>query len=143
MKVSPGGKHIAWMARGDGVLNLWLAPLERRSGAMRSRSQCKTAEKIRSGVLEGTNIPGARQLTAVPDQRDVCFAYRFTHDEKRIVYLRETKQGSEMYHLFSLDLDASGPVASGRDMLVDHPHLTCSVGFVGGESSLSVSSSFT
>lgn len=143
VKVSPGGKYVAWLARGEGVLNFWLAPLERSTvHGVNTRSKTKTkssdrkSDEIRDAVSDiGGNIPGARQLTMVTDQRDVCFAYRFTHDETRIVYLRETTQGSEMYHLYSLDLTEarSEPVTSGRDMFEAYPHLTCSVGFVGGK----------
>ena len=44
VKVSPGGKYIAWLARGEGVLNLWSAPLPPLSEA----------------ETETCNIPGAR-----------------------------------------------------------------------------------
>ena len=98
-----------------------------KRGVVTTRSREKGNEEQ---LAEG--IPGARRLTKVTDNRDVCFTYRFTHDEKRIIYLRETKQGSEFYHLYSLDISASTPVACGKDMLADYPHLTCSVGFVGG-----------
>ena len=34
--------------------------------------------------------------------RDICFTYRFTRDEKRIVYLREPEHGSELLSPFVL-----------------------------------------
>ena len=115
VQVSPLGKWLGWLARTNGSLNLWVAPLPL------SPEKC------------GSNkIPGARQLTFVADGRDVCFTWRFTRDDTKIIYLRETKHGSELYHLYSLDLIASDVVVEGRDLLAAYPHLTCSVGFVGG-----------
>ena len=108
VQISPAGKYIAWLARSDGVLNLWLAALPLPKGDARAN---------------------ARQLTKAAG-RDICFCFRFTRDEKRIVYLREPEHGSELYHLFTIDLMAG--TGEGRDLLAAHSGMTCAVGFVGG-----------
>ena len=114
VQVSPLGRWLAWLARSDGVLNLWVAalPLESPNG-----------------------ISGALQLTAATD-RDICFCFRFTCDDRSILYLRETEHGSELYHLYAVDLPTGGetpdPVPCGRDLLAGFPKRTCAVGFVGG-----------
>ena len=118
VKVSPRGNYLTWMARTDGVLNLWLAPLPLPPGDMGPAAVLRCH---------------AHQLTA--SRVDCCFHYRFTHDERRILYLRETVHGSELYHLYCIDVQEAlngPPVASGRDLLAAYPHLTCSIGFVGG-----------
>ena len=119
VKVSPRGTYLAWMARADGVLNLWLAPLPL---PLPNKSDLPNA------------VPGARMITA--SSVDACFYYTFTHDDNRILYLRETEHGSELYHLFCIDildaLERDTPAAAGRDLLAAYPKLTCCVGFVGG-----------
>ena len=121
VQVSPHGKWLGWLARTDGRLNLFVAPLPLAAP---------------SSPHQPNSVPGARQLTAAAD-RDICFTWRFTHDERRIVHLRETRHGSELYHLFAIDIapivaGGAPPVESGRDLLAAHPQLTCAVGFVGG-----------
>ena len=109
VQLSPLGRHIAWLARSSGVLNIFLAPLP---------------------LPEHGGIASvARQLTVATD-RDICFCFRFTRDDAKIVYLREHEHGSELYHLYSLDLD--GVEREGCDLLAHHPKLTCAVGFAGG-----------
>jgi hypothetical protein len=131
-KISPLGQWIAWLVRGDaGVLNLWAAPVA---------AVCRSPEPTLE--IETNNpIPGAFQLTKVSpsDQRDICFSFWFSRDDRKILYLRETNHGSELYHLYALDLPAASdahrpaaPVESGKDLLQAYPHLTCAVGFVGG-----------
>ena len=121
-QVSPNGKWLGWLARSDGVLNLWVAalPLSPRNA---------------NDSNENT-IPGARQLTSASDGRDIAFSWRFTSDDSRIVYIRESLHGSELYHLYALDITSSNtaapPVAEGRNLLASRPELTCAVGFVGG-----------
>ena len=120
VKVSPLGKYIAWLARWEGVLNLYVAPLPLPAEDHSGRS--------------ANSIPGAQQLTA-SSKRDICFHYTFTHDDKHILYVRETEHGSELYHLYSIKIEevlCSGPISSGYDLLAEHPQLTCCVGFVGG-----------
>jgi hypothetical protein len=125
VQLSPGGVFVGWLARSsNGVLNLFVAPLRLITSDWSTSSD--------------NTVPGAIQLTAAAD-RDICFSFHFTHDEKRILYLRETRHGSEKYHLYSVKLpecddlhSAPVPVSSGRDLLADYPDMTCAVGFVGG-----------
>ena len=116
VQVSPQKNWLSWLARCEGgVLNLWVAalPLAEADGS-------------------GNSIPGARQLTNAAG-RDLCFTYRFTRDDRRILYLRETEHGSELYHLYCVELsEAVIAPTCGRDLLAAHPTLTCAVGFVGG-----------
>ena len=120
VQVSPLGNHLAWLARVNGVLNLYIAPLPLPPAS--------------GGGAAANKIPGARQLTAAVN-RDICFYYTFTRDDKRIIYLRETEHGSELYHIYSINLEeldaSSPPCASGVDLLANYPQLTCCVGFVG------------
>lgn len=118
LKVSPGGKWISWLARNDGFLDLWLAPLPLES-------------KINSD--KNNNIPGAIRVTATKD-RDICFSFQFTKDDRRIIYLQETQHGSELYHPYMISLDDLSffPMKGGTDLLSAHPKWTCAVGFVGG-----------
>ena len=115
VQLSPGGAWVGWLARSSsGVLDLFAARLPLPS----------------EGSTCGNSIDGAMQLTATKG-RDICFSFSFTKDDTRIVYLRETDHGSELYHLYSIELPASGnaaaPVESGRDLLAAHPKMTCSV----------------
>ena len=120
VQVSPLGNHLAWLARVNGVLNLYIAPLPLPPAS--------------GGGAAANKIPGARQLTAAVN-RDICFYYTFTRDDKRIIYLREMEHGSELYHIYSINLEeldaSSPPCASGVDLLANYPQLTCCVGFVG------------
>lgn len=115
VQVSPGGKWIGWVARVGGVLNIWIAPLPTVS------------------FNTDNHINGAIQLTNATD-RDICFLFRFTYDDSQLLYIRETSHGSELYHLYAIDLTNTDnyPVESGRDTLASYPNMTCAVGFVGG-----------
>lgn len=114
VKVSPRGHWLAYQGRdANGILNLWLVDLQAVE---------------RSGVPLGAE--SGRQLTWAED-RDVCRLYRFAN-ERYIVYLRETGGGgNEFYHLFRLDLQAKNPWESCTDLIQD-PHTTCCLGFIGG-----------
>jgi len=124
-KLSPGGKCMAYLGRDEtGILNLWLRPdLSRLDGAV------------------------DRQITFYTDF-DACSLFRFV-DERYIVFLRMTDHGSELYHLYKLDLDklpdpesTAGQPREGnpgtRFGMMDHvhdmissPQTTCGLGFVG------------
>ena len=121
VQLSPGGTLVGWLARSaGGVLNIFVAPLPLPA----------------PGEGKVNSAGGALQLTAATD-RDICFSFRFTQDDSRIVFLRETEHGSELYHLHVLDIPRrttpwQAPASQGRDLLAAHPKLTCAVGFVGG-----------
>jgi hypothetical protein len=101
VQISPRGEWVGWLARTSGVLNLFVAPLPLPS---QDAGDCRPSN----------SIPGALQLTHEFD-RDICFSFRFSRDDARILYLRETEHGSEMYHVFSLELPRpAGPVAAGK-----------------------------
>ena len=65
VKVSPGGKWLAWLARTNGILNIWIASLPLND----------------FDEMDVMEISGAKQVTAATD-RDICFTYRFTCDDK-------------------------------------------------------------
>ena len=103
VRLSPLGKWLAYRSRDSGVLNLWI-------------------QNVQTGQ--------ERQLT-FEQERDVCLLYWFTYDDKSIVYLRETKLGSELYHLYAVDLEPSSTNKSPpRDLIVDES-TTCAMGFAG------------
>ena len=57
-------------------------------------------------------------------------------DEKSILYLRETRRGSEHYHLHAIDIeslfDGSNTVDLNDRNLIQDPNTVCAMGFVGG-----------
>jgi dipeptidyl aminopeptidase/acylaminoacyl peptidase len=52
----------------------------------------------------------------------------FSSDDRTLLYLREPRHGSELYHLFAIDLDGD---RKPRDLIKD-PKMTCAIGFIGG-----------
>ena len=76
------------------------------------------------------------QVTYEQD-RDVCLLFFFSMDDQTLIYLREGCHGSELYHLFAVDLDLMDQsetrplLLAARDLIVD-PKMTCALGFVGG-----------
>ena len=108
VRLSPLGTWLAYRSRDShtGVLNLWI-------------------QNVKTGK--------ERQLT-FEKAWDVCLLYWFTYDDKSIVYLREPKMGSEMYHLYAIDLLKQGSNSNKiepRDLIQDRS-TTCAMGFAGG-----------
>lgn len=117
MRLSPLGTYLGYRARDEetGVLNLWVQ--HRATGKERKI----TSER----------------------ERDVCLLYWFSYDDKTLVYLREPgKSGSELYHLYAIDLDqaecdknddrnTSSTRQNPRDLIGDSS-MTCAMGFAGG-----------
>merc|ERR1719483_378698 len=66
-----------------------------------------------------------RSLTDANDY-DVCRRFWFTKDERNIIYLREAPLGSELYKLFSIDLETGE-----NNCLILDPKTTCVEGFAG------------
>eukprot|EP00957_Ditylum_brightwellii_P147966 11266674-Ditylum_brightwellii.AAC.1 len=133
LRISPRGTYLAWRERttstknpegssegsggGGGVLNLWIQHRLPKLGH-------------------------PRQITFEKD-RDICVHFRFTSDDKTILYLRETKNGSETYHLYAIDMSGDDDnddynddnnknenPPKPRDLITD-PKMTCAMGFVG------------
>lgn len=105
-QVSPQGRLLAWTARdSNGVSNLWIKDQETDSES---------------------------QITFFSD-RDACFLYFFSEDDKYLLYLREFNYAKEIYHLYTLDLEvqADNIWSTNRDLIVDED-VTVAVGFVGG-----------
>ncbi len=73
--VSPDGTRIGWVAPEDGVLNVWVGPLD-----------------------------GSTPAVAVTHDRDRGVrTYAFCHDDRHLVYLQDTA-GDESWRLYVLDL---------------------------------------
>jgi dipeptidyl aminopeptidase/acylaminoacyl peptidase len=74
--VSPDGTRIGWVAPEDGVLNVWVGPLD-----------------------------GSALAQAVTHDRDRGVrTYAFCHDDRHLIYLQDTA-GDESWRLYVLDLD--------------------------------------
>jgi dipeptidyl aminopeptidase/acylaminoacyl peptidase len=75
--VSPDGSRIGWVAPEDGVLNVWVGPLD-----------------------------GSAPARAVTHDRDRGVrTYMFCHDDRHLVYLQDTA-GDESWRLYVLDLES-------------------------------------
>eukprot|EP00927_Polykrikos_kofoidii_P077581 TRINITY_DN74513_c0_g1_i1.p1 TRINITY_DN74513_c0_g1~~TRINITY_DN74513_c0_g1_i1.p1 ORF type:complete len:705 (+),score=86.45 TRINITY_DN74513_c0_g1_i1:57-2171(+) len=115
LRVSPGGKYVAWLARDEEtkVLNLWVRRWQEGCGD------------------DGSPLPEetGQQITYA-DDRDICVFFTFSLDDRNLLYLRDTKNGNELYHLHSLDLEARNPWESRRDLIAD-PKMTVAIGFIG------------
>ncbi|KAL9191342.1 hypothetical protein ACHAXT_001048 [Thalassiosira profunda] len=125
-QISPGGEYLAWRTRGRSMGD----PQEEDNGVMNL-----FVKNLETGVI--------RQITFYTEM-DACVHYKFTPDDKSIVMLRETKRGSENYHLYAIefgpffDLDKETandpkipPPTMPRDLIKDK-NMTCGIGFVGG-----------
>ena len=75
-QLSPDGKHLAFLAPRDGVLNVWVAPV--------------------------ADPAAARPLTAEAERP--IFNYFWSPDSSRVFYLQD-QGGNENYLLFSADLE--------------------------------------
>eukprot|EP00928_Gymnodinium_smaydae_P038536 TRINITY_DN26565_c0_g3_i1.p1 TRINITY_DN26565_c0_g3~~TRINITY_DN26565_c0_g3_i1.p1 ORF type:complete len:724 (+),score=61.06 TRINITY_DN26565_c0_g3_i1:54-2174(+) len=115
LRISPLGRWLAWLARDPDtkVLNIWI------------QSQLNDANGKKKMVLEDT----ARQITFATD-RDMCRLFTFSMDDKYLLYLRDTQNGNELYHLHAIDLEAQDPWSTSRDLIQD-PKMTVAIGFVG------------
>ena len=115
MRLSPLGTYLGYRSRDKdtGVLNLWV--------------QHRATGKERQITFE--------------QERDVCLLYWFSCDDKTLIYLREPgKNGSELYHLYAIDLhqeendgtdENKSACQEPRDLIGD-ASTTCAMGFAGG-----------
>lgn len=74
VQVSPDGSHLSWIAPLNGVLNIWVAPLER---------------------------PDLAKAVTKDDARGIR-SYMWTHRANTILYVRDSG-GDENYHVYSAD----------------------------------------
>jgi dipeptidyl aminopeptidase/acylaminoacyl peptidase len=80
-QISPDGKHLAWIAPKDGVMNVWVAPIG--------------------------DLNQARPVTA--DATRPVRQYFWTYDNRHLLYLQDTG-GDENFHLWRVDLTADDKV---------------------------------
>lgn len=79
-RISPDGRYLGWVAPRDGVMNVWVAPIDRPDEA-----RAVTDDKAR----------GIRQF---------FWSYR----DSTLLYLRDSG-GDENFHLYAVDLSKPGP----------------------------------
>ncbi|MGE5187376.1 MAG: S9 family peptidase [Acidobacteriota bacterium] len=76
VQISPDGKHLAWIAAREGVLNVWVAPVDK--------------------------LDQAKPITN--DHTRPVRQYFWAFDNKHVLYLQDTA-GDENFHVFRADLD--------------------------------------
>jgi dipeptidyl aminopeptidase/acylaminoacyl peptidase len=79
-RLSPDGTRLAWIAPDNGVLNVWLAPVEKDTGVELGAAQVVTADTER----------GIR-------------TFAWAHDNRHLLYLQDTG-GDENWRLHDVDL---------------------------------------
>ena len=80
-RLSPDGTRLAWLAPHEGVLNVWLAPLNAETGVDLDLATVITDDKDR----------GIR-------------VYQWAHDNKHLLYLQDTG-GDENWRLYDVDVE--------------------------------------
>jgi len=126
VRISPSGSYLAWRTRGRSMGD----PQEEDNGVLNVFVKKRETSTI-------------RQITFYKEL-DACVHFTFTPDDKSIVFLRETKRGSENYHLYAIEIDPffdqdeskaddpkSPPPTQPRNLIKD-PNMTCGIGFAGG-----------
>ena len=126
VRISPNGAYLAWRTRGRGMGD----PHEEDNGVMNIFVKKRETLTI-------------RQMTFYKEF-DACVHFKFTPDNKSIIFLRETQRGSECYHLYAIEIDPFfdqgsknaddpqlPPPAKPRNLIKDRM-MTCGIGFVGG-----------
>lgn len=79
-RVSPDGHHLAWIAPDEGVLNLWIAPIE--------------------------DLAAAKPITR--DRSRGVRTYAWAHDGVHLLYLQD-QGGDENWRLYAVDRQGSAP----------------------------------
>jgi dipeptidyl aminopeptidase/acylaminoacyl peptidase len=79
-RLSPDGRRLAWIAPTDGVLNVWVSPLD--------------------------DLAAAAPVTTDTDRGIRSFAW--AHDGRTLLYVQD-RGGDENWRLFGVDLDTGGP----------------------------------
>ncbi|HLW64309.1 MAG TPA: S9 family peptidase [Gemmataceae bacterium] len=75
-RISPDGKHLSYLAPVDGVLNVWVAPID--------------------------NLPAAKAITH--DKKRGIRTYNWAYTSKHILYIQDAN-GDEDFHVYRADLD--------------------------------------
>jgi dipeptidyl aminopeptidase/acylaminoacyl peptidase len=81
VQVSPDGKYLSWLAAKDGVLNIWVAPID--------------------------HLDAAKAITN--DATRPIFSYQWTFDDRHLVYGQD-KGGDGNYHLYRVDVTGGASV---------------------------------
>ena len=92
--LSPDGRQLAWIAPDDGVLNVWVAPVQRDEAA-----------------TPGGGIDWAAAVAVTDDRDRGVRVYTWAHDGRHILYLQD-RGGDENWRLFDVDL----PTMAHRDL---------------------------
>ncbi len=98
-RLSPDGRSLAWIAPLDGVLNVWVAPIDRTAGDDGSAGPGQPGTD-RSGV----DWAAARAVTADHDRGIRVFDW--ARDGRHLLYVQDTG-GDENWRLYDVDLDTS------------------------------------
>lgn len=77
VRISPDGTHVAFQAPLDGILNIWIAPLD--------------------------DVGNARPVTDVRD-RNIAAWHLWTHDNRYVVYARD-QAGDENWQIWRVDVE--------------------------------------
>jgi len=77
VRISPDGTHVAFQAPLDGILNIWIAPLD--------------------------DVGNARPVTEVRD-RNIAAWHLWTHDNRYVVYARD-QAGDENWQIWRVDVE--------------------------------------
>lgn len=83
--ISPDGKQVAFLAPLDGVLNVWVAPLEVKSPGT-------------DGVLAAAQAKAVTKSTTRPISR-----FSWAHNNEQILYMQD-EGGNENFHVHAVDL---------------------------------------
>jgi len=75
VQISPDGKHLSWLAPVDGVLNIWVAPVDK--------------------------LEQARAITS--DKARPIYQYFWAFTNQHVLYMQDTA-GDENFHVFRVDL---------------------------------------
>ena len=92
VRISPDGRHLSWAAPVDGVLNIWVAPVD----------QPDAAKPITSDTGRGIT------------------QYFWAYDNQHVLYLQD-KGGNENFNLYAVDLETgkTRPLVENPDVRVE------------------------
>lgn len=79
--ISPDGKHLSWQAPVDGVLNVWVAPID--------------------------DLSAAKPITK--DTKRGIRSHSWVYDNQHLVYVQD-KDGDENWHVYSVDINTGAVV---------------------------------